>query len=50
MLYDSEDIRYNPEHQDFLRIPYSHIKSNPVIVQTIGWTDDRGQGTFNPYE
>jgi hypothetical protein len=50
MLYDSEDIRYNPERQDFLRIPYSHIRSNPVIAQTAGWTDDRGPGTFDPYE
>jgi hypothetical protein len=50
MLYDSQEIRYNPERQDFLRIPYSHIKSNPAIVQTIGWTDDRGPGTFDPYE
>jgi hypothetical protein len=50
MLYDSQAFRYNPERQDFLRIPYSHIKSNPAIVQTAGWTDDRGPGTFDPYE
>jgi hypothetical protein len=50
MLYDTEAFKYSTEKEDFLRIPYSHIKSNPVIEQTIGWTDDRGPGTFNPYE
>jgi hypothetical protein len=50
MLYDSEAFRYNPEREDFFRIPYSHIMSNPAIAQTAGWTDDRGPGTFDPYE
>jgi hypothetical protein len=39
------------ERQYFLRIPYlSHIKTNPILEQTRGWTDERGDGTFNPYE
>jgi hypothetical protein len=39
------------ERQYFLRIPYlSHIKANPNLEQTQGWTDERGAGTFNPYE
>jgi hypothetical protein len=50
MLYDVQPFSYSAEKEDFLRIPYSYIKSNPVIEQTIGWTDDRGPGTFNPYE
>jgi hypothetical protein len=50
MLYDGAEFQYSVEKEDFLRIPYSHIKSNPVIEQTTGWTDDRGPGTFNPYE
>jgi hypothetical protein len=51
MLYDYEDIHYNPDRQDFLRIPYAnHIMKNPTIEQTIGWSDERGPGTFNPYE
>jgi len=51
MLYDINPIRYNPDRQDFLRIAYeTHIMKNPTIEQTIGWTDDRGAGTFNPYE
>jgi hypothetical protein len=51
MLYDYNDIRYNPDRQDFLRIPYiDHIQKNPTIEQTMGWTDDRGPGKFNPYE
>jgi hypothetical protein len=50
MLYDIEPLKYNPDREDFLRIPYSHIKSNPTLEQTIGWTDDRGPGTFDPYE
>jgi hypothetical protein len=51
MLYDLQPISYNPARQDFLRIPYAaHIMKNPTIEQTIGWTDERGAGTFNPYE
>ena len=51
MLYDAQDICYNPDRQDFLRIPYNeHVMKNPAIEQTIGWTDERGPGTFNPYE
>ncbi|MDR3094918.1 MAG: RagB/SusD family nutrient uptake outer membrane protein, partial [Bacteroidales bacterium] len=51
MLYDTEPVHYNPDRQDFLRIPYTaHIQKNPLIEQTIGWTDDRSAGTFNPYE
>mgnify|MGYP002474480221 CR=1 FL=1 len=39
------------EREYFLRIPYeAHIKTNPNIEQTQGWTDSRGPGTFNPYE
>jgi hypothetical protein len=50
MLYDLEPFKYNTVKEDFLRIPYSHIKANPAIIQTTGWIDDRGAGTFNPYE
>ena len=51
MLHDRQPISYNPARQDFLRIPYAtHIMKNPTIEQTIGWTDERGPGTFNPYE
>jgi hypothetical protein len=51
MMYDIQGIKYNPDRQDFLRIPYNtHIRKNPLIQQTRGWTDTRGQGTFNPYE
>ena len=50
MLYDNEDIKCS-DRQDFLRIPYiAHIQKNPTIEQTMGWTDDRGAGKFNPYE
>lgn len=39
------------EREYFFRIPYElHIKANPNIAQTNGWTDSRGAGTFNPYE
>ena len=51
MLYDINPIHYNPDRQDFLRIAYeAHIMKNPTIEQTMGWTDERGPGTFNPYE
>jgi hypothetical protein len=50
MVYDGQPFSYSTEKEDFLRIPYSHIKSNPIIKQTAGWTDDRGPGTFDPYE
>ncbi|MDR0559768.1 MAG: RagB/SusD family nutrient uptake outer membrane protein [Prevotellaceae bacterium] len=51
MLYDIQAIDYDPVRQDFLRIPYeTHIMKNPTIKQTKGWTDERGEGTFDPYE
>jgi hypothetical protein len=51
MLHDYQPISYNPARQDFLRIQYAaHIMKNPTIEQTMGWTDERGPGTFNPYE
>ena len=51
MLHDLQPISYNPARQDFLRIPYAaHIMKNPTIEQTMGWTDERGAGKFNPYE
>ena len=51
MLYDLEDIHYNPDREDFLRIPFiAHIQKNPTLEQTTGWEDERGPGTFNPYE
>jgi hypothetical protein len=51
MLHDLQPISYNPARQDFMRIPYAaHIMKNPTIEQTMGWTDERGAGKFNPYE
>jgi len=39
------------DRQYFYCIPYeTHIAKNPVIEQTQGWSDARGEGTFNPYE
>jgi hypothetical protein len=39
------------ERQYFYCIPYeTHIAKNTVIEQTQGWSDARGEGTFNPYE
>jgi hypothetical protein len=39
------------ENEYFFRIPFEeHIRANEAIEQTRGWTDSRGQGTFNPYE
>jgi hypothetical protein len=39
------------ENEYFFRIPFEeHIRANDAIVQTQGWTDSRGPGTFNPYE
>jgi hypothetical protein len=39
------------ERQYFWCVPYeAHIVKNPVIVQTKGWNDPRGAGTFDPYQ
>jgi hypothetical protein len=51
MLYDGQNINYRPEKYDFMRIPFdTHIRKNPLIEQTQGWEDERGVGTFNPYQ
>jgi hypothetical protein len=48
--HDVSPINFT-ERLYFLRIPYiKHIRVNPVIEQTQGWTDVRGPGTFDPYE
>jgi hypothetical protein len=51
MLYDGQNINYRPAKYDFMRIPFdTHIRKNPLIEQTQGWEDERGAGTFNPYQ
>ncbi|MDR3268515.1 MAG: RagB/SusD family nutrient uptake outer membrane protein [Tannerella sp.] len=51
-VYPKEGTSFNvSDRQYFYCIPYeTHIAKNLVIQQTQGWSDARGEGTFNPYE